>query len=389
MNSGDGKGVGMGQIDRERQQVDARMKDEVMKGATIMRVENDSQATFALMHPRGERKEPVLETALKELRAYPDFAARAFYSIPYAEKKGSDRKIAVEGPSIKAAMALSRLWGNCASAGRIVEEQSDRYVVEGVFLDYETNFRVLRTVTVSKFITYSNGFTEKIRPDRIDKAIQAGISKAQRNAVLNALPVPLIDTYFREAKRIAAGMKGKTKGERPREFLQECAEIGITPEMIQAKFGAGYDSLSDEQFGELVGAKNAIEDEQATIAEVFGAQEEKAVSQPTGAQGPFQQDTGEKKESGQETETPATGAGEPSDKEALAMRVEIGRLVAEGKDLIGKPKAAERWLDSMLKDFGVSEVLYVKDRARFLRVLKAQIETLKGIRAKGGESNGG
>ena len=86
----------------------------IEKGLTIARIENDSIQAMAIQNKRNEVV--VAEGALQELEIFPEYASKAFYSIPYKNDKGGTTN--VEGPSIKSAMALARRWGNCSNAGR-------------------------------------------------------------------------------------------------------------------------------------------------------------------------------------------------------------------------------------------------------------------------------
>lgn len=250
----------------------------VQRGLTVMRVENESQQAMAIQRPRDEQK--VYGAALKELELVPEFAAEAWYSIPYKDRTDGDEKtVNVEGPSIKAAMALARRWGNCANAARVVDQTEDRIVVEGVFLDYETNLRTLRTVTVSKMRwDKSKKAVIPLRDDRLNMAILAGMSKAARNAILASLPVWLVDGYVDHARKIASGKikpKDSTKELTPKEkvdFMKGAlVRLGTTlPQVEEYINGLTFETDEDVAL-HLKGLHTAIKDGQAKIEEVFGA----------------------------------------------------------------------------------------------------------------------
>jgi len=395
-------------LEKEGQKVAEKVQEEIMRGGVVMRVENENQASFALLHPRTEKA--CLDKAIAELREFPEFAAKAFYSIPYGEKKGSDVKVMVEGPSIKAAMALARTWGNCAAAGRISEEQPDRWIVQGAFVDYETNTRVMRDITVSKFITYKNGFTEKIRPDRVDKAIQAGISKAQRNAILSALPAHIVNRYFLEAKKVVAGLRsGKDGLTKMTELVKEFQTLEVSVEMIEKYLEKPLIETTPEDFAELTGILNAIQDNQEKVQEIFGQTEEKPAetSKPTGQDGPFQAKVEtpppaqeEKKQPppatppaapatppvtpqkppdalpGMETKTPPAKNG---DEELLDK---ITDQITRAQKIIPRAARFEAFFRGMLTDFDAKEVLQVKDKKRFCDMLTHELDRLEAVLGK-------
>jgi hypothetical protein len=251
-------------------------------------VEMKSQRDAALARPRNE--ESVFAAAMKELAAFPQFAEEAFYSIPFKDKDG---KVAlVEGPSVKASRALARRWGNCTTASRIVADLGDSYDVEGVFVDYETNFVTRRIVPVKKvYIAKATKLPVPLREDRLTMAVQAGMSKAERNAALAGLPVYLVEAYFAEAKRIA-GQKGK------KENLTVEQRFGILYDLFKKSFGIERERLQafldktfaadanpDEVLGTLKGIYNALKDGQATVDDLLGeaSAETKAGKGPVGA----------------------------------------------------------------------------------------------------------
>src|SRR5258708_6216053 len=98
------------------------VKDLIQQGHAIIRIENDVQQQISVLRPRNEKS--VLQAILMEMQIEPSVAEKYFYSLPFKNKDGSTTYVV--GLSIKAAMAIQRRWGNCASACRIVDEVLDR-----------------------------------------------------------------------------------------------------------------------------------------------------------------------------------------------------------------------------------------------------------------------
>lgn len=263
------------------------MTQMIEQGFKLIRLEGDQQRQMSIQIPRDEAG--VMKALKNELSLAPRFAEKFFYRIPFKKKDGGTEW--VEGLSIKAAMALQRRWGNCASAGRVVEEQADRIICEGVFMDYETNSRVMRQVAVSRFYKPANSNARvPFRPDMLEKAVASGISKAIRNAVTNALPEYLKIQLFEEAKRLA-GTKTDATGKAVKKPLKERVE-----ELFVAFEGHGFtrleiariakaDSVNEQVYEDLLGILNAVEDGHVTKESLLaqeppaetGAQEEPAV----------------------------------------------------------------------------------------------------------------
>lgn len=244
----------------------------VSQGLALTKIENETQTQIALQRPRN--KAMIYKDVMIELDMLPEFAAKAYYSIPYKNEMGGTTY--VEGPSIKAAMSLARQWGNCSNSGRIIEDTEDRIIVEGVFIDYETGFRTLRQVSVAR------GYWSKqlkrvvpLREDRLNMSIQAGISKAVRNAILASLPVGLVDGYKDHAKNVATANLGgkkdvlKSPGDRLNKAKEMFFKLGVT-EKQWAEYLDGSTLEMDDLIPHLIGLFNSIQDGQKTVEDVFG-----------------------------------------------------------------------------------------------------------------------
>ena len=305
------------------------------QGHAIVKAENDNLNTIAMQRPR---KVDVLSTkALAELRAFPQFAAKSYYSIPYKDRSGPEEKtVMVEGPSIKAANALARHWGNNSSGFRIVGADDERVLVQGVFIDHETGMRRTAEISVSRKAKTRKGETYILPVDRLNMAIQAGGSKAVRNAILNALPIGLVDTYFAEAKKIAArgGSVTATATETPEQDMQHIeAEIkkslerfaayGVTEDDVSAYVQRHPEFENEESVSaHLVGLLNALDDGQLSPEDVFTAPDA-PLAQPTKKSAPAPK----AKPSGQlmKSRFPGTCA-------ACGKRIEKGSSIYYNKD---------------------------------------------------------
>ena len=251
----------------------------VAMGATIMRLENETLAAMAMQKPRDPRR--VLEAALAELDLLPEEAGGMFYAIPYKDRKddGSEETVLVEGPSIKLANALGRLWGHCAVGSRIVAENAEGATVEGVFLDYETGYRLTRQMQVSRLFKMRKGGVATLSAQRWVVALQAGASKAQRNAVLGGLPQSLVAAVLKRAKAlVASGGKGrradaalgkKAHPDRVAEALTWFGRHGITDAHLEAVLGAKATEWTGDHVAKLRGMKTALEEGQTTLEEMF------------------------------------------------------------------------------------------------------------------------
>ncbi len=242
----------------------------VAQGFAVTRHENDAMMAVALQRPRNPKK--VLAAAIEELSLAPDEAKASYYSIPYRERQadGTTRMVAVEGPSINAAMALARLWGNCNVTARILNDDATGADVAGIWVDFETNFRVERPMRVSKVAKKRSGGVYTLNPQQWLAAIQAGASKAQRNAALKGIPAWLVSRYVKHARTIAAGdPDSKADPKKVDNLLRAFARFSVTLEMLEAQREAPRADWTGEDLAILIGLGNAIKDGQMTVAEAF------------------------------------------------------------------------------------------------------------------------
>lgn len=261
--------------------VEAEVVDEGFAGATaaalvrqgqaLMRAENDSLMAVAAQRPRNEQR--FMEGALAELTLYPEQAKTMFYSIPYKDfdrATGSVKIVRVEGPSIGAAMALARRWGNCTATARAVNEDDDGFDLEGVFIDLESNFRVAKAWRVAKTFRRRDGRTELLNAQRLGITIQAGLSKAMRNAILAGLPAGYVQMFYARAKEIAGGKAdAPAKPEVVAAIVKAFDRLGLKAEQLEAYAEVPRAEWTGEDVANLRGLWNALNDKQVTVAEIL------------------------------------------------------------------------------------------------------------------------
>lgn len=224
--------------------------------------------------------EVVLNAAKQEIMIVPELAKRCYYSIPFSDKN-SDSKKMVEGPSIKLANIVARLFKNMVVSGRIVEEDPTRIKVEGLCFDLENN--VLRTAPISVSKTYvkkDRGGVAFFPADQLNRQVQAGISKGVRNAVFNVVPVWLVDQCFQFAKQLVVNppqIKGATKPVKSvQERIQDARtlfkrEYKVTDEEMSKFLVEHFEGQDDNSvLAGLIGLDTALQENQTTVDAAFG-----------------------------------------------------------------------------------------------------------------------
>jgi len=278
----------------------------VKSGEVLMRVENDSMLSAAIQRPRKE--EEIVKAALRELDIMPEEAGTAYYSIPFKDRAqdGSVRIVKVEGPSIKAAMSLSRRWGNCSVSARMLNEDETGFDLEGVFIDLESNFRVARPQRVSKTFRRRGGDVVWLTPDRMVMAIQAGASKGMRGAVLAGLPAYLVNAYYKKARQIAGGnLEAKADAKIVKAVLEAFDRFKATQADLEKYTAKPLADWTGSEVADLRGLWNAIQDGQTTAEEVFGKPQEGGPAIPM----PQSQTEAAQEQAGQDSMSGLSGLG--------------------------------------------------------------------------------
>lgn len=226
----------------------------------------------ALRRPRNDQI--AMEKALEELRIVPDLAEKAYYSIPY---KDGEKTTPVEGPTIGTAMTLARFRGNQISGGRIVSEDENGYDVEGFSLDLETMNLIGRPYRVSKFYKPRGSQSQvRLTPDKKLMAVQSGISKAIRNAVIRNTPDWMIEKYLETARQLVLNPPKAKKTKSIQERLIDAKNhfrkvYGVTDEeMTDYLSGLSECETDDDILVHLVGLNTALKEKHKDVDEVFG-----------------------------------------------------------------------------------------------------------------------
>ncbi|MGE0726395.1 MAG: hypothetical protein AB7O45_18625, partial [Alphaproteobacteria bacterium] len=152
-----------------------------------------------------------------------------YYRFPVKNKGGTDW---IEGPSIKCANNVARMYGNCQVDTRVVDS-GDAWVIYARFVDYETGFSMTRPFQQRKGQSTMN---TRDQGRSLDIALQIGVSKAIRNVVCNALET--FTTFaFDEAKSNMVEKVGKRLPEYREKVTKRLAELRVDVARVEAVVG--------------------------------------------------------------------------------------------------------------------------------------------------------
>lgn len=235
----------------------------VAQGATLVKLENDTQMAIAVQRPRDEAK--ILGAALKELDLYPSMAKEAIYVKPVGKDDSGQMKTA-EGLSIRAAESLANRWDNSSWGTTIIAEDEESATIAAVFLDYEKNTRHVKEQRVSKFYKTRQGQIVRHGPDRFDIVLGANGSKNLREVILRSLPAGLKKEYETKARGI---LKKEPLAQQRTAVLERFVELGVTQEQLEVWRQKPIKEWKREDVLDGLGLANAIRDGEAMIETVF------------------------------------------------------------------------------------------------------------------------
>lgn len=174
------------------------------------------------------RSEAMILKKIKTLAAYA--GQDWYYRWPTKNKDGS--KGWVEGPSVKCAMAVARVFGNCTVDCRSrIDGQHIEFLAK--FVDIETGFSVTRPFRQR----IGQDIGGKMAKERAaDLVFQIGTSKATRNVICNALET-FVDFAFSEARESLITAIGKNIEKYRAVVLDRITEHKIDLKRVEAAMG--------------------------------------------------------------------------------------------------------------------------------------------------------
>lgn len=223
---------------------------------TLVSAEIDLQIATAKRFPRS--MEAFRKAAMAMATLNEGVASQCLYALPRDGKT-------IEGPSARLAEILVAAWGNCRAAARIVAEEREFIVAQGVFLDLETN--AATTKEVRRRIVNNKG--QRFGVDMIGVTGNAASSIALRNAILGGIPRALWADVYDNARRVVIG-DVKTLAERRHNAVEAFKPYGIVETQICTAIGiAGRNDIGPDELVKLAGWLNAIKEGEVDPEEIF------------------------------------------------------------------------------------------------------------------------
>jgi hypothetical protein len=186
-----------------------------------------------------------------------------YYRFPVKNRETNTTEW-IEGPSIKLANDLARIFGNCDVDTRVID-LGDSWLFYARFIDLETGFSMTRPFQQRKAQT---SMRTKDPGRAQDIAFQIGASKAIRNVVCNSLQT-FSDFAFEEARDALVGKVGKDLDGWRRRTIEGIGKIPVDLKRVELVVGRAAKDWLAPDVARIIAMMKAIADGMATADETF------------------------------------------------------------------------------------------------------------------------
>lgn len=232
----------------------------------ISKAELDQAITTAHAFPRSVKA--FLNEARELALLDEGVADECIYALPRREKDKATGKWVtktIEGPSARFAEIMLYSWGNCRGGARVVAEERDFIVAQGIFHDLQKNVHI--TFEVRRRITTSEG--RRYNSDMIGVTGTAASSIALRNAVLKGIPKALWNPIYEDARKVCVG-DARTLANRRSDAMARLQKVGATQEMVLRFLDKkGIEDIGLDDLLLLQGVFNSIKEGETTVEKAF------------------------------------------------------------------------------------------------------------------------
>jgi hypothetical protein len=201
-----------------------------------------------------------------------------YYRFPVKKKGGGTDYI--EGPSIKLANDLARIYGNCEIQTRVIDI-GESWMIYARFNDFETGYALERPFQQYKGASKMGGEGKDADARRLDIALQIGVSKAIRNVVTNALQT-FADEAMEAAKKSLVEKIGKDLVRYRDRTIQGIANQEIDLHRVERVINRPAKDWTAPDVAKIIAMMKAVADGMATVDETFPVAQEEKVDPKTG-----------------------------------------------------------------------------------------------------------
>jgi hypothetical protein len=185
-----------------------------------------------------------------------------FYRFPVKSKDG--RTDYIEGPSIKLANDVARIFGNNVNEVREIDN-GDSWTFYARFTDIETGFSMERAYRQRKSQT---SIKTKDAERQLDQTYQIGQSKAIRNCIVNSLQI-YADYAFEHARNSLVDKIGKDLDGYRKRVVEGVARIPVALNRVERVIGRAAKDWLAPDIAQAIAMMKSIADGMASVDDMF------------------------------------------------------------------------------------------------------------------------
>ena len=233
-----------------------------------------------------------------------------FYRFPVKKKDGGQDWI--EGPSIKLANDVARIYGNCLVEVREIDV-GDAWTFYARLTDIESGFSTERAYRQRKS---QSSIRSRDAERSLDIAYQIGQSKAIRNVICNGLQL-YCDYAFEKAQHSLVDKIGQDLEAWRRRTLEGIAKMPVDLPRVERVIGRAAKDWLAPNIAQIIEMMHSVADGMATADDVFPPIEKQSASA-----------------------SPAAGPGDAPQQGEQEAQADVGTADQKQKDGAGDPPAA-------------------------------------------------
>lgn len=184
-----------------------------------------------------------------------------YYRFPVRKKEGGQDYI--EGPSIKLANDVARIYGNCEIDSRVTD-LGDSWLIYARFTDYESGFTMTRPFQQRKGQRGMRGEGDRM----LDINLQIGASKAIRNVIVNSLQ-SIADFALEEARNALVEKVGKNLEGYRKRATERLKEMQIEMPRVEHIIGRPIGKWTAPDIAKVIAMIQSINDGMTTVDDTF------------------------------------------------------------------------------------------------------------------------
>jgi hypothetical protein len=258
----------------------------------LLKLENDTITSLAAAHPRDFQK--IKQEIGATFDAFPELAAEAIYSKPVGKDDGGSMKYA-RNLSIRAAETIKEAYGFSRVRLDTTPLGDDAAKIDGSFTDYQRGNIWQDSDVVSKYYVSRSGKVIRHNDDRFwNVIVKARKSIVGREVILRSVNAGLKAWVFAEAEKRCDAL---LTDDAIAQIVVWFTKRGIPAEKLEDVVGrARSQGWTKEDRRRLVEIKNALEQNETTVEEIFGSPNgDKEGKPPAGSEAPSEAKGAEEK----------------------------------------------------------------------------------------------